>query len=512
MNNIDKIIAPLFPGWAASRLRARHMVSAYARAYEAAKPGRLHKKRTDRGNGDSAVLEAGDSLRMQARHLDENHDLAKGVLNTLVNNIIGVGIRVEPQVKDRQGNYIAEFGNKLLELFRDWSMLPEVTGELHWHAVQRMACRSWLRDGEMIAQLLEGDIAGLDHGTRVPFSVELIEADLLPFELNDEKRGIVQGVEKNKWGRPRAYHILKEHPGDPNNYSFYLDTKRVKAENIVHLKLSDRIRQTRGVSVFASVLHRLDDIKDYEESERVAARVAAAMCAFFRKSIDGAPVTTTQDGASQSRTMKMAPGMIFDNLLPGEDIVSIESKRPNAGLEPFRNGQLRAVAAGTYTGYSSISKNYNGTYSAQRQELVEQYVHYAVLREHFIERFVRPVWVRFVRMALLSKAIEKPAGVNEDTFFDADFRGPSVPWIDPLKEINAEEKAVQAGFKSRSQVIRERGANPQDVNDQIKRERDDESSKGLVFTSNPSHDKKPISEKPDKEEEPDEGNTEDTGE
>lgn len=509
MNPIDKVLAPLFPGWAASRLRARHLIDVYARAYEAAKPGRLHKKRADRGSGDAVVLEAGDSLRMQARHLDENHDLAKGVLNTLVNNIIGVGIRVEPQVKNKKGDHIPDFSRALLELFRDWMLFPEVTGELHWYAVQRLACRSWLRDGEVLAQLLEGNVVALDHATRVPFSIELIEADLLPFELNDDNRGIIQGVEKSKWGRPRAYHILKEHPGDLNNYSFYLDTKRVKAENIIHLKLVDRIRQTRGVSVFASVLHRLDDIKDYEESERVAARVAAAMCAFFRKSLDGAPVTISQEGGNPSRTMKMAPGMIFDNLLPGEDIVSIESKRPNAALEPFRNGQLRAVAAGTYTGYSSISKNYNGTYSAQRQELVEQSVHYAVLREHFVERFVSPVWTRFVRMALLSGLVEKPANLNEDTLFDADFRGPSIPWIDPLKEINAEEKAVQAGFKSRSQVIRERGGNPQDVNDQIKREREEEENKGLVFTSNPG---KGTPEKPKNDEEPDDETTEDTRE
>ena len=71
-----------------------------------------------------------------------------------------------------------------------------------------------------------------------------------------------------------------------------------------------------------------------------------------------------------------------------------------------------------------------------------------------------------------------------DTLLDADFRGPTMPWIDPLKEIHAEEKAVQSGFKSRSQVIRERGSNPAIVNEQIKRERQDEESADLVFTTN----------------------------
>jgi capsid protein len=84
----------------------------------------------------------------------------------------------------------------------------------------------------------------------------------------------VQGVELNSWGRPRAYHIYKNHPGDGLTYSS--DTKRVSADRMFHLKLVKRLHQVRGVSVFASTLARFDDIKEIDESERVAARVAAA--------------------------------------------------------------------------------------------------------------------------------------------------------------------------------------------------------------------------------------------
>ena len=480
MNNIDKIIAHISPSWAASRIRARLSL----RAYEAAKPSRLHKKHTDRGSGDASVSLAGESMRIQARHLDENHDLARGVLNVLVNNIVGTGIRIESLVKDKKGESLTSFNNKLHQLFEDWMLKPEVTWELHWHQLQRLAARSWLRDGEVLAQLLEGTNSTLDHGSRIPFSIELIECDLLPMDFNDERKNIVQGVQKNKWGRPTGYYLYKQHPGDPNStLSLKQDTKYISAENILHLKLTDRIRQARGVSMFASVLTRLDDIKEYEDSERIAARIASAMCAFIRKSPDG-PVTSAITDSSGNRLMRMKPGMIFDNLLPGEEIDMIESNRPNTMLEQFRNSQLRAVAAGTYTSFSSIAKDYNGTYSAQRQELVEQSVHYAVLREHFIERFVRPIWQRFIRVVLLTDLIEVPRNIDMDTLLDADFRGPTMPWIDPLKEIHAEEKSVQAGFKSRSQVIRERGNNPAMVNEQIKRERMEEESADLVFTTN----------------------------
>lgn len=200
--------------------------------------------------------------------------------------------------------------------------------------------------------------------------------------------------------------------------------------------------------------------------------------------------------------MKMQPGMIFDNLLPGEEIGMIDSNRPNAMLEQFRNSQLRAVAAGTATSFSSISKDYNGTYSAQRQELVEQSVHYAVMREYFIERCVRPIWERFVEMAVLSGQLDVPeAEINPLSLKKAGFQGPNMPWIDPQKEVTAEEKSVQAGFKSRSQVIRERGGNPQDVFEQIKQERVQESEAGISFSSSTGSPKpEPKQEEPDNDE------------
>lgn len=480
MNRVDKLIEYIAPAWAASRLKSRLEL----RAYEAAKPSRLHRQRTDRGSGDTSVRMAGDSLRIQARYLDENHDLARGVLNTLVNNIVGTGIRIEALAKDKKGESLTGFNNKIHKLFEDWMLKPEVTWELHWNQLQRLAARSWLRDGEVLAQLLEGTSSALEHGTVIPFSIELIEPDLLPMDFNDEKKEIIQGVQKNKWGKATGYYIYKKHP---HNSTYHIDMRQgikyISADKILHLKLADRVRQTRGVSIFASVLNRMDDIKGYEESERIAARVAASMCAFIRKSPDGPMTSAKIDGAGH-RLMTMKPGMIFDNLLPGEDIDMIESNRPNTMLEQFRNSQLRAVAAGTCTSFSSIAKDYNGTYSAQRQELVEQSVHYAVLREHFIERFVRPIWQRFIRIVLLTDAISIPNNIDVGTITDADFRGPTIPWIDPLKEIHAEEKAVQAGFKSRSQVIRERGNNPSIVNEQIKRERIEEQKSGLVFSSN----------------------------
>ncbi|MGC8164905.1 phage portal protein, partial [Salmonella enterica] len=106
--------------------------------------------------------------------------------------------------------------------------------------------------------------------------------------------------------------------------------------------------------------------------------------------------------------LDIEPGTILKDLLPGEDIGTIKSDRPNANLESFRMGQLRAVAAGVRGSFSSIARNYDGTYSAQRQELVEAQEGYSILQDSFIAAFTRPLYRRWLAAAVASGAIEVP--------------------------------------------------------------------------------------------------------
>ena len=196
----------------------------------------------------------------------------------------------------------------------------------------------------------------------------------------------------------------------------------------------------------------------------------------------GSPDMFDADSTEEPREMNFEAGMIIDDLAPGEEIGLLDSKRPNTNLIHFRQGQLQAVAAGIGGSNSTISKNYSGTYSAQRQELVEQWINYAVLVDEFVGAFLAPVWSRFVRMADLSGVVRCPNGVSAPD--NALFVAQSMPWIDPLKEALASEALVKAGFASEQEIIRRRGANPIDVLDQIKTWRDECEDRSLVFSSN----------------------------
>ncbi len=497
MGRVEKFFSKLAPQWALKRHYNKVRLAASVRAYESIELTRLRRQRQDARSADQINNVSVDKLRFQSRYLDENHDLARSVLNTLVSQVVGTGLLTFPMVKNEAGELMDDINSRIETLWADWTKVPEVTWENDWGKVQRLACRSWFRDGEVFAQLVKGDVPRLDHGTEVMFSLEQLEADMCPIGLNDSSELIRQGVKKNTWGRPNTYYFYLNYPsegefdsvigGIPSAMQFVsLDNvKGVVAQNVVHLKHTDRIRQTRGVPVFSSVFTRLDDLKDYEESERMAARIGAAFAFAITKNIDYAGSETPDP--NRFRELDLAPGIIADNLQPGESMESLKNERPDNKITEFRKNQLKAIAGGTNAGYSSIAKDYEGSYSSQRQELIENSRNYKVIRDEFVRVYVQPTYSAFVEVAVAQGLLDM-RGADPLTIFDAEHVGLGTAYIEPSREAEAAVTQVQAGFKSKAQVILEQGGNPREVTKQITAERENDNAEGLVFSSDFAND------------------------
>jgi capsid protein len=211
MSMLDRAIAAVAPVWGLSRAQARMVL---AGVHEATKPSRSRKIARDGGNGAGIVDQDAATLRNIARHLERDHDLARGALNTLVQNVVGTGIDIEPAPRLPGKPVDQDLADQLNDLITNWWERPEVTWRHDAGSMQRLLGRSWLRDGESLAQDVQGYAPGLDHGSVVPYSIEMIEADQLPLGYTDVALGIRQGIETNAWGRPLAYHLYKGHPGD----------------------------------------------------------------------------------------------------------------------------------------------------------------------------------------------------------------------------------------------------------------------------------------------------------
>lgn len=470
----DEAYAIFNPSRASQRRFSRRAFNSSNTGFEGADKTRFRKSTTKNPGGNQLMAAANMPLRAQARHLERNHDLARGVINTLVKNVVGPkGIQVEPQPVDTNGEYHEEFALQLLNLWRDWCQCPEVTGQMGWAQVQHLMARSWFRDGEAFAQRIIGRVPGLDHGTAVPLSLELFEADYCPLELNEPSKRILQGIGVNQWNRPTHYYLHKVHPSDISAggetgalTASVSDMRRLDARHVQHLKLIDRIGQLRGNSVLASVINRMSDLKEFEDAERVAAKIGAKLSVVMTRDPDAAEggfystlLQQNDDGKEeyQRNEMQMEDGMVFYGLLPGENISMIDNKRPNENTGAFRSDQVKMVAAGCDVSHSTIARDYSGTYAAQRQELVETWPSYQLLTTHFTAQFVQPVWRAFVDMALTAGLIQVPANLDVSSLDDALYIGPSMPWIDVLKEAKASTE-VLGRTKSLTETLRERGS------------------------------------------------------
>lgn len=489
MNILDAAILSIAPKWGADRLKNR-LIAEQFKAYDAAKPGRNRKTKIRNVSGTTATHGSAESIRGQARYLDESHDIVIGILNILEQKVVGPkGISIEPMPFTVAGDKHEAFAKEISDYYQAFSMAPDTTGEMSREEMERLLCRSWLRDGEVFGKIIEGSVANFKHNTKVPLSVECLEADFLPYHKQDGER-IFQGVERNQWGQALAFHFYQNHPGDM--LGFRSVTNRISADNVLHLKYTNRLRQSRGVSILHGVITRLEDLKDYEESERVAARISAVLAAYVKK----APGNHSNQIADEDRIMQMSPGMFFDGLMPGEEIGTIQSNRPSALLQPFRDSMIKAIASGSRGTASTIGQNFDGSYSAQRQEMVEGYAGYEVLQRIFITKWSKKLYRRVVAIGVATGDLNPPPDLDMNTLNNAIYLGPVMPWIDPDKETKAHERSVKAGFSTEAKVIRSKGENPQEVKRQRQQEVKENKERDLIFSSDARHEVNPPPETP----------------
>ncbi len=454
------LIGALFPGFKARYLLKRAQLAAAQRLYNAAGTSQYHPRRGDNRSGNAVMEHARERLANWARHLEENTDLAGGVLNDLSDRVVGTGITVEPQIRDRNGELLADLNATVARAWADWGRTPEVSGVVPWGELQRLLFRSLIRDGDVLFKHLRA-VATFNYRSPVPYVLDPLEADFLPFDLTDDR--ITHGIERDQWGAITAYHILRTHPGEYlvplSPATLALDTIRIPATEITHLRTSRRLGQLRGVSIFHACMHRFQDLHDYEESERLAAKIAASFSAVIKKAPDMPGNLIRSQTDTGERNLEMTPAMIFDDLLPGESIETINSNRPSNALGDYRSQMLRAVSAGTDARYSTIARTWESSYTAMRQETVSLKPSAKRLQEYFVARCVRLVYEEFLKLAELAGTLDF-GRANRLTMFDAEYGGPAEEWVDPLQETQADDLKVKARFESRQSVQRRRGLDP----------------------------------------------------
>ena len=99
-----------------------------------------------------------------------------------------------------------------------------------------------------------------------------------------------------------------------------------------------------------------------------------------------------------------------------------------------------------------------------------------------VYQLCRPVYARWMDAAVLSGALSVPGyETDRSRLLTADWLPTKWDWVDPLKDANAEIAQIEAGLKSRTQAIAERGYDAEQVDREIAAEHARERALGLDF-------------------------------
>ena len=405
------------------------------------------------------------TMRARARELAQNNDYAKRFLWQVETNVIGPnGIQLQNKSKDLNGLLDRVANKKIESAWVKWgaSKACDVAGTKTWHDLERLFIKSVARDGEVLIRRVRG------YPNEYQYAIQILEADHLDENYNlDNYHGnrIDMGVERDKWGRPIAYHVTVKHPGE-NTYSFGNQRyERVLANEIIHAFVEDRPTQTRGVPWMHSAMTRLNMLGGYEEAEVVAARIAACKMGFFELP-GGEEYTgsTTEDGAPITEA---EPG-VFEALPAGMKFSEFKPDHPAGNFGPFVKSVLRGISSGLNVSYNTLASDLEGVnYSSIRAGVLDERDGWRCVQKWTISHFHEIVYQDWLPMAMLSNQIQLPAN-KMDKFNAPNWQPRGWSWVDPEKDMNAAILGIQNGLKSRTQILAELGVDLEDVYEALK--------------------------------------------
>lgn len=422
------------------------------------------------------------TLRQRSRMLYMASSIAASAVKTNRTNVVGNGLKLKStinrQVVGMSQEQAEEWQKRTESEFELWAGKKnacDATGMNDFYGMQQLALSSWLTSGDVFAITKWYPVTQLTpYGLRI----HLIEADRVRTPIDKDTgiplntRGktqngndIFDGIEVDSNGMVQAYYISNTYPLE----SFVLDSKFVRVEaygkktglpNVFHVMESERPDQYRGVPYLAQVIEPILQMNRYTNAEIMAAVVQSFQTAFVVTESDSnempfnEAITEEEKIDGESTNYEMGPGTI-NVMQPGEDIRFNQPTHPNGGFDGFIKAMCTQVGAALEIPKDLLLKEFNASYSASRAALLEAWKAFRMRRVWLTNDFCRPVYEVWLTEAISRGRIQAPGFFNDplirQAYLGSEWIGPSQGMLDPTKELEAAQLAINMGLSTHEQ-------------------------------------------------------------
>ena len=434
------------------------------------------------------------TLRNRAADQSINTPIGAAAIKTSAMHTVGDGLHVFPRLKFKTLGLTPDearaWTRKTMQEFDLWANSKDcdLTRRNNFYDMQDIAYVSYLTDGDSFAlfkrrlptpqmpyslriQLLEANRIsnpmGRDYfGTLGPYAVEM--------KAPNPNNRIISGVEINKDGAVVAYWVSNRVPWDPTDIeqapewvkAFGSETGTPNMLQICH---DLRPEQYRGVPYLAPVIETLKQVSRYTNAELTAAIVKSFFALFFTEETAGQSIEDVLPGTGVAAEDAKAPTVDTSeyslsagtmNALPkGVDVKTVDASNSMSTFEIFTKALEKQIGAAIGQPYEVLMKTFNSSYSASRAALLQAWDEYKTRRKWFARDFCQPVYEAWLTEAVATGRIEAPGFFDDPAiraaWCNADWFGPSMSILDPVKDVTGSALRVKYGLSTREREAAE---------------------------------------------------------
>lgn len=467
---------------AAAPMRRHH--ARPARSFDAAAADRLSSDWLTGTTNINDLLRAQlPILRARSRHLARNTDYAARFIGMFRENVVGhQGVQLQSKATNVSGKPDELAAAAIEAKWTDWCLHHcDLLNQLTFLDFQNLSADTFARDGEFLMRKVVG-VDAEPYGLRL----QPVDAERLSCNYNVDLGGnrfIRMGVEYDPIGRPVAYHVTNNPTGDSYLGMDGQPRLRIPADQMIHGYIISEIGQGRGIPPMTCTMVRMNQIAKYEQAALVNARIGASTMGILTQ-VDGDNELTSDTADGDGPEFEVEPG-IFKKLPAGWDVKTFDPAYPSGEFGVFLKAGLRGMSAGLNVAYHGLTGDLESVnYSSGRIGELKERASWMAVQGWYTRAFVGQVFNSWLREALMRQLIivrGRPLSLaNESKFQAVNFRCKRWPWVDPMKDAQAAEKLVGLRVRSRSDIIRDMGGDPEDTWREIARENETMANIGVA--------------------------------
>ena len=404
------------------------------------------------------------TLVARSRDLIRNNGIASGAIQTLVDNVVGNGLKLvsipDHRILGLDIDYLEEWARKVESLWRIWSesVYCDAARKLNFNSQTALIFRSVIENGEALALVLWRENSANPFAT----CFQLLEPDRLSnpdFKQNSEF--LRDGIEINQYGEAENYWISKYYPNDYYYGQGANTWQKIAAQTpfgrklILHVHHPERIGQNRGKPLFTSIMPLFKMLDHYERSELKASVVNAMIAAFIETPMDSESIAEmfgeSVDDYLEKRkdwSVKLEGGSIIP-VFPGDKVSAFTPSRPNSSYAAFVENVLRHIGTGLNIPLELLMKDFSKTNYSARAALIEAWRFFNGRRSWIINYWAKPVFELWLEESVNRGLIEAPNFYEKKAAWcRCKWIGPGRGWVDPVKEAQASQIRMESGLST----------------------------------------------------------------